>query len=301
MIVFFMENRIFNIRSLFFLCILSLLCAGCIGEDMSACAEYSVSVKIVDSHGNDLNESDRVTSVDLYLFDEQGFVRVVPRNSSKAFLLGEEKDKELTLVGWGNLNPDSVFVPAILPGTSIEDAQLSVLLLSGGNARAVNDLFYSRLHISPLRTRGVEQRSDTLVLSSVSSAMSVQTTGLRQWLGANSDSCRVVIENAGKSLNFRGELTSETTGYEPTVNRNVNGDLNTGLFRILPTGFLRTLTLNIYNGDVKIFSVSSDVEGNPIVAQAGRILRLYIHFEYASVKTIVTVTPWEETDQNTQL
>lgn len=295
-----MENkRTFTLFCLL-LGILSALCTGCIGEEMSACAEYAVSVKIVDTQGNDLSTSGRVTSVDLYLFDEQGFVRMIPRGSSESFLLGEEKNKVLTLVAWGNLNPDSISVPSVELGTSAGTARLDALLLGEGTARTVGDLFYSRLHISPSTTRGVEQRSDTLVLGSVSSGMRVQTTGLRQWLGVGSDSCRVVIENAAGSLNFLGELTGQPVGYEPVIIRDASGDLSTDLFRVLPTGSSRPLTLSIYNGSSKVFSVSSDTEGNPITALAGRLVSLSVHFEYASVKTVVTVVPWDEIKQDTQ-
>lgn len=294
------ENKRSFIRFCLLLGILSALCVGCIGEEMSACAEYAVSVKIVDPQGNDLSSSGRVTSVDLYLFDEQGFVRVVPRGSSESFLLGEEKNKELTLVAWGNLNPDSISVPSVELGTSAGTARLDALPLGAGMSRTISDLFYSRLHISPLITRGIEQRTDTLVLGSVSSGMRVQTTGLHQWLGSDSDSCRVVIENAAGSLNFLGELVGQPVGYEPVVNRDASGDLHTGPFRVLPTGISRPLTLSIYNGSSRVFSVSSDTEGNPIIALAGYFVDLSVHFEYASIKTVVTVVPWDEIRQDTQ-
>lgn len=296
-----MENRNPIIRFILLLCMPPLLCWSCIGEDMSACAEYSVLVKVFDADGNDLTGSDRITSVDMYLFDQQGFVRVIPSGSQGSFLLGEEKNKELTLIAWGNLNPDSVSVPVILPGSSLEDTRLHAFQLSGINARTVSDLFYSKLHISPIQTRGLEQRSDTIVLNSVSTGMTVQTSGLQQWLGFPSDSCRIVIENAGGSLNFLGIFTGETVTYEPVVSQDVGGDLNTALFRILPTGNSQNLTLSLYNGSTKVFSVASDSEGDPIVAPAGRIVRLFIHFEYASVKVVVTVSPWDETKQDSTL
>ena len=82
---------------------LIFLYASCVREDTSACMQYEVNVRVVDAEGNDLTESEVLEKSEVYLFGENGFVRMIPAGVSSDYLFGHYKDDRLTLVAWGNV------------------------------------------------------------------------------------------------------------------------------------------------------------------------------------------------------
>ena len=59
---------------------LAFLHASCVREDTGDCVQYQVHVRVVDAAGNDLTESGVLEKSEVYLFGENGFVRMVPAN-----------------------------------------------------------------------------------------------------------------------------------------------------------------------------------------------------------------------------
>ena len=103
---------------------LIFLYASCVREDTSACMQYEVNVRVVDAEGNDLTESEVLEKSEVYLFGENGFVRMIPAGVSSDYLFGHYKDDRLTLVAWGNVKEDTLITAEIKPGTPIEEARL---------------------------------------------------------------------------------------------------------------------------------------------------------------------------------
>ena len=99
---------IFPLFLLFILC-----CASCVREDMEGCARYELHVRAVDADGNDLTGSGALQKSDIYLFNEQGFVRMIPSDGFSDFYFGEDKGEHLTLVAWGNLKEDTLILSLI--------------------------------------------------------------------------------------------------------------------------------------------------------------------------------------------
>ena len=112
---------IFPLFLLFILC-----CASCVREDMEGCARYELHVRAVDADGNDLTGSGALQKSDIYLFNEQGFVRMIPSDGFSDFYFGEDKGEHLTLVAWGNLKEDTLITTDIAPGTPLKDAKLQL-------------------------------------------------------------------------------------------------------------------------------------------------------------------------------
>lgn len=77
---------IFPLFLLFILC-----CASCVREDMEGCARYELHVRAVDADGNDLTGSGALQKSDIYLFNEQGFVRMIPSDGFLTFILERTK------------------------------------------------------------------------------------------------------------------------------------------------------------------------------------------------------------------
>ena len=88
--------------------------------------QYQVHVRVVDAAGNDLTESGVLEKSEVYLFGENGFVRMVPAGVSSDYLFGNYKEARLTLVAWGNIKEDTLITADIKPGTPIEEARLKL-------------------------------------------------------------------------------------------------------------------------------------------------------------------------------
>ena len=96
---------------------LAFLHASCVREDTEDCVQYQVHVRVVDAAGNDLTESGVLEKSEVYLFGENGFVRMVPAGVSSDYLFGNYKEARLTLVAWGNIKEDTLITADIKPGT----------------------------------------------------------------------------------------------------------------------------------------------------------------------------------------
>lgn len=105
--------------------------------------------------GNDLTGNGVLQKSDIYLFNEQGFVRMIPSEGFSDFSFGEDKDERLTLVAWGNLKEDTLITTEIAPGTSLKDAKLQLRQYTHGTHIPLTDLFYCRREIREINTRGV--------------------------------------------------------------------------------------------------------------------------------------------------
>jgi len=287
-----------------FLVCLACLCAlptGCVREDVDGCLQYSLSVKVVDADGNDITSSGTVTSVDLYLFDADGFVRLIPKGTSTDYVFAEEEGSALTLVAWGNLKADSLNIPQLAVGTSLEDAQIVLLKHTNGGDRPSSDLFYSKLELGPTTRAGMSENTSTIVLKRLASGVSIRTSSLERHFGTSADTCRIVVRGAGNALNFLAKIAGEESGYEPVVKRDAGGDLYAAPFCIFPTQEDGSLTIELYRSGKKLFSTSTDDEGNPLQAPAGKTLSVNIDFANAKAKITVSVTNWQQIDQDTEM
>ncbi|WP_321479617.1 FimB/Mfa2 family fimbrial subunit [uncultured Bacteroides sp.] len=285
---------------------IALLPSGCVREDVNGCVQYSLSVKVVDTEGNDITTSGTVTSVKLYLFDQKGFVRIIPEGTSTDFLLGEEYGKSVTLVAWGNLKMDSLQLSGLTVGTSLKDARVQLLQRVNGNNLPSTDLFYSRVEFSgneDATTRGMNESTATLVLERMSAAVSIKTYSLSDYFGQaqQGEAYRIVVRGAGNALNFLGNPTGGDAGYEPDIQTSSLGDLYAPAFRVFPTESNAALSIDLYKGEEKIFTTSTDDQGDPLQAPAGKQIDVNIDFSHARVKVSVKISDWDQVGQDTQM
>ena len=159
---------------------LIFLYASCVREDTSACMQYEVNVRVVDAEGNDLTESEVLEKSEVYLFGENGFVRMIPAGVSSDYLFGHYKDDRLTLVAWGNVKEDTLITAEIKPGTPIEEARLKLKQYAEGNHLPVTDLFYCRKELSNTATRGIREESITLVMERLAAGLSIRARYLTE-------------------------------------------------------------------------------------------------------------------------
>lgn len=107
--------RVLGIFPIFPLLLILLCCVSCVREDMEGCVRYELHVRAVDADGNDLTGNGVLQKSDIYLFNEQGFVRMIPSEGFSDFSFGEDKDERFTLVAWGNLKEDTLITTEIAP------------------------------------------------------------------------------------------------------------------------------------------------------------------------------------------
>jgi|GEM_PF-256530 len=284
------------------LCLTGLLMQGCVREQMDDCVQYELKVSAVDPQGVDVTSSGAVTSINLYLFDENGFVRSVPKVSSTDFLFSTEKSKTLTLVAWGNLKGDSLKIPDLQVGTSLEDAKIELLQTAVGDDLPVTDLFYSRREIGSTTTRGMQNDTVQLVMERLSAALSVRVSHAVEYFGDAAPHLHLVVRGTGTSLNFLGEPSDDVAGYAPIMQQAVGEDVwTTPLFRVFPTSEEQRISIDLYQDDTLVMSITTDDEGNALRALPGKKTCVTVDFCYARLCVSVSVRPWGSTDQHVEL
>ena len=126
---------------------LTFLYTSCVREDTGDCIQYVLDMQAVDSNGNDLTATGALQKAEVYLFDEKGFIRKIPADISSDLIFGDDKNKRLTLVVWGNIKEDTLIAPDIPIGTPIEEARLQlrylVRILRLADIRSITSVRYS--------------------------------------------------------------------------------------------------------------------------------------------------------------
>lgn len=283
-------------------CMLLLLAnASCVREDTESCVQYELNVRAVDVEGNDLAQSGALQKSDVYLFNENGFVRMVPAGVSSDFLFGHDRSEKLTLVAWGNIKEDTLVIAPIPPGTSIEDAHLKLKQHEEGSHLPITDIFYCRKELTNATTRGMQEESVTLVMKRMAAGLSIRTRYMAERYPYEGTPYTFIVRGTGTDIDFTGKITGENAGYKPQSTTNGKGDVYAPPFRIFPTGQQECIEIDIYRKQEKICTVTQDNDFKPLHAPIGKQTNIDIDFRYAEIKTLITVTPWGEIWQDTEM
>lgn len=278
-----------------------LLCASCVREDTAECVQYELNIRAVDSEGNDLTKSGVLQKSDVYLFNEQGFVRMVPSGLSSDFYFGEDKGEKLTLVAWGNLKEDTLITTEVNPGTPLEEAKLQLRQYAHGTHLPLTDLFYCRKELNQTQTRGLEGAELTLVMERMVAGLSIRTRYLAERYPYTGQPYRFIVHCTGTEMDFTGKASGSSAGYEPASVTDTKGDVYAPPFHIFPTGEEKQLEIDICRGQEILCTIVEDNNRQPLYALVGKQTNIDIDFRYATVKTIVTVLPWGEVHQDTEM
>lgn len=283
---------------------LLLLTASCVKESREDCLQYMLHVKAVDAEGNELTTGGVLEKADLYLFGEEGFIRMVQARTSSDYYFGEGKDRKLTLVAWGNVKEDTLITTEIAPGTSIEDARLLLKRHATGNHLPVTDLFYCRKELSKPATRGMTQTEDiVLVMERLSACVSIRTYDLaKRYPSDRGEPCRFIVHSTGTEMDFNAKVAGDGAEYEPAVHADEQGDVHAPPFHIFPTQEGERIEVDIYRGENRLCTVASDKYGRPLRTPVGKKTVIEIDFRPANVEVTITVKKWDEqVEQNTEM
>jgi len=287
----------------FFPACIFLLLQGCVFEQMDDCVQYGLTISAVDPQGNDVTANGTISTVDIYLFDENGFVRTVPRDSSTDFSFGGSKNSKYTLVAWGNLKGDSLKLPQLTVGTSLEDARIELLESALGGDLPVTDLFYSRRELSAATTKSMQSDTVRLVMERLVAGLSVDVSHAAEYFGGTEGKMHIVVRSIGSSLNFLAEPSESEAGYAPPMNRVTDKDeWLAPLFRVFPTNADKQVYIDLYRDDTLLFTITTDDAGNVLRALPGKETYVTVDFRYSRLHVSVSVVPWGEgSSQNVEL
>lgn len=277
------------------------LCTSCVREDTEGCVQYALNVRAVDAEGNDLTQSGVLQKSDIYLFDENGFVRMVPAGASSDYLFGEEKSARLTLVAWGNLKEDTLVTTELTKGTSIEEAKIQLRRHAEGTHIPITDLFYSRKELNRLQTRSIQEESVTLVMERMAAGVSIRTRYLAERYPYTGVPYHFIVRGTGTEMDFTGRMIGEDAGYKPTSITDNAGDLYAPPFHVFTTQEGDRIEIEIYREQERICTVTEDNKFEPLRVTAGKQTNIDIDFRFAKVQTSIMVVPWGEVWQDTEI
>ena len=289
-------SPVFPLFLLFLLC-----CASCVRVDMEDCVRYELHVRAVDTDGNDLTESGVLQKSDIYLFNEQGFVRMISSDGFSDFYFGEDKGERLTLVAWGNLKEDTLITTEIAPGTPLKEAKLQLRQHAHGTHIPLTDLFYCRRELDGAETRGVEGPDITVVMERKVAGLSIRTRYLAERYPYGGEVYRFIVHCTSTEMDFTGEVAGNGAGYEPASVTDAKGDVYAPSFHIFPTGEGKPLEIDIYRKEEKLFTITEDNEFRPLYAPVGKQTNIDIDFRYAEVRAFVSVVPWGTVSQDVEM
>jgi len=293
--------------------------SGCIVEKMNPTMQYEVALKVVGTDGLTL-PSGTVDTVGMYLFNENGFVRMVSTGKSKnnlflyedgaELLFSYTKDEPLTLVVWGNLGRDSLSLPTLTKGEMLEDAFIQ-LRSKNGYDMATKDLFYSKIDFGvdeiTVPLSGVSTRASTkndplhLSLCRMVASLKITLDYPDRLFGTDIASYRIVVQSPNNAFNFLGKLSGSEAKYAPISTKNTTGEeVSTPVFRLLPTGSGGGVTINVYRANTLLYTANKNSDGAPLQTVAGEQLNVTLNFDYPTVRVTTTVTPWGEVTQDTE-
>lgn len=288
--------------------LLIFLVASCVPEDVEDRVQYALNVRAVDADGNDLTNTGVLEQTAVYLFNKNGFARMVPTGTSSDYLFGAEKSDTLTLVAWGNIKSDALTTTQITPGTSIEDACLQLRQQGEGNNIPVTDLFYSRKSLTEsdakstiITSRGAQESTVTLVMSRRAASISIRTRYFAVRYPYTETAYRLVVRGTGNTIDFDGKLTGDEAHYEPTSITNSIGDIYAPPFQIFSTNKGAKIEIDIYRGNEKLYTISEDNELKTLYAPAGKQLNVDIDFRNTKINVMVTIVAWGEVSQQTEI
>ena len=267
---------------------------------MEGCTRYELHVRAVDADGNDLTESGALQKSDIYLFNEQGFVRMIPSDGFSNFYFGEDKGERLTLIAWGNLKEDSLITTEIAPGTPLKDAKLRLRQYDHGTHLPLTDLFYCRKEIGKAETRSVEGADITLVMERMVAGLSIRTRYLSERYPYKGEAYRFIVHCTSTEMDFTGEAAGSGAGYEPAALPIPKG---MSMRRLSISSYRRGEAVGNrhYRQGEKLLTITEDNEHRPLYAPVGKHTNIDIDFRYAKVQVAVSVVPWGTVSQDVEM
>ncbi len=289
-----------KLRSLLFqmpTLLLCLLLSGCVKDDLKHCINYYLHVKAIDGNGTGIDAGRAVTFTCGYLFDGEGYARAIQLGSNESLYFGMERNQSLTVAVWGNLKSDSLNLPVLQKGMSLQNAVISAHRSAAGYCLPVNDLFYGSVTINGASTRAVRQDTLEIPVKRITAGLSMRILHLEEYFGAVSvsDSLYIVVHGGSGSVDFSGKPATDAAAYLAVAQRMGHEDeWKVPHFRMLPADGEGRASIEVRRGGALLFTVGGS---NALRLQAGVENAVLVDCRYATISISVSVKPWEEEQQ----
>lgn len=284
---------------------------GCVREKIRGGVLYKINLKFLDSEGNVLDTA-IVRDKDLYLFGKQGYIRKIARRASSTYLLEYDKDETITIVGWGNVINDSLSFPELSPGMPLSECKVKLKQNADGTHVPVPDIFYlnNKMHggeiIGPTkcfsRKRSMSESTITLIMSRLSAGVSLRTRYLSERYPYTGGERRIVVRCNGTEIDFSGKISGGEAGYLPGCTTDTKGDMYAPPFFILTGSEYNPVQIEVYESSGhRLCTVTKDNHFEELYVTRGKQTNIEIDFRYARPSINITIVPWNEVWQDTEL
>lgn len=293
-----------HISTIFYpvLLLVSAVLAGCIkekGSDYCPPSEaHYLIVRSFDADNNDITGTGAVRDVVLYVFDSNGaYINRIVAAENQRIPLAYPEGTRLKIVAWGNSGAGNEQMPALAPGSSVDNAAVTLLKKTSpvNYSLSPDDLFFASSDVF-LTGAGEGEVDHPVSIKRKAASMTVTIKGLQQWAGTTDTDFSIVVNGTRESIDFTGKSSGNAVSYRPPLTLNGNGSFVTGIFNTFPSADT-AVSIDIYKGPDKIYTVTSGNDGKPLVLSEGRLLNVLIDFT-GGVSTTLSVTDWGKIDIN---
>lgn len=297
-----MSNRYKYRFFLFGALLMAVLWSSCIKEDFGECPRpFQVTIKALDTDNNDITESDAISNVMLFVFNENNQIfktytvtgDEIKQRKPIDIHLDYPGHKSLKFVAWANVDDKVDFSPITevkqLTDLYVKLKSQKATLSTGVIAQSPGDLFFGALDV-PVEFGGIEMGKSHVVEIHRKTA-SVTITARHFPNTEDPTAYSFVLRESPDTYDYNGQLTGNMVNYKPETTVSAEGHLHTPIFITFPTLGGQSYVLDVYkNGELK-YTFTQGSDGTPFVPVIGKLLNIIIDFT-VDISINVVVTPW---------
>lgn len=291
----------------------SLLFAGCVNDDLGECpSEVHFKLRFMDENHMELAQLDpSVEQAAIFAFDEDGTYmsgeELMSRREIRNALVHRGDKETLKISLWACVNISQKFMQRLSGVKNIEEmkqiiGRYSEICDEEGRDILTRDLYFGRLNGPFQLGRKRDSKTYYIDVFKRTAQINVQILGYEEWVNNLGEEG---LSNASVSMSgFHEGLMPFEKAEDTEMNIELNGTVTDGNlyiapFKVFPTKKDALLNYNLKFGNKTILSFSKGTDGEPFVAQAGKMLNVLIDLRHGSLRTMVVVTPWNVVHQFT--
>lgn len=280
--------------------IFSILFSGCIKENLDNCLVFpSVRVVTVSPEGTTPANADDIKNLVLYIFDEEGrFLNTMPATLNKTIELDFPQENKLNIVAIANVQTDNETITDFIEGDLITNGSINLKKLQDYLTNVIyvspSDLFLGQVDVVNNRQSG---KTTILEIKRIVSSMTIKIRGLKEYIQATDNNFKVVVETQYNKVDFYAVPSGSNTNYllEDATLIWVNNisQYEIPSFNLLSSPEGTEVKIRIYHNDTLIDVISTDQEGNPLIAYNGIQSEIRINYGGSIIITLISAK-WGE-------
>lgn len=202
--------------------VMGILTTGCIKEELDACKNNKLTLKVENAGGQDITPLGDVRDASLYFFDEElNFLE--KRNLDFDFITSRQEielknypsDRKLHIVAWGNLGDEKN--QTVTDAKTIEDLKLMLKSDNGVVSQTPDSLFYGKKDV--ITMDGGVAGLDTVVVRLKVGTFTIKTEGLenaqRVYGLKSTGEYNFGMTNTLDTYDYTGTQTGSIISYKP--------------------------------------------------------------------------------------